>query len=154
MKTVEQVRDRASKTAGTLAGAGKKAAYAVVGASEMARKRIVKYSGKMRSTARKEFEAWVEEGERVTEQLREGKVVEDLKERVDFDHLQERVEKLRDQLEEVLANWRATFKPEKPTTKPKAKKTTAKKTASKATAKKATAKKPAADEEPETAAAV
>jgi hypothetical protein len=62
---------------------------------------------------RSEFEKWVTEGERMTAELRQGKVVDEIKEKVDFDHLQGRVEKLRDQLEDVLANWRATFKPEK-----------------------------------------
>ena len=106
-------KDSTSKTPGTIAGATKKAAYAVVGAPVVATRRLGRLSGKWRSGARREFERWVAEGERMTTELRQGKVVEEIKEKVDFDHLQGRVEKLRDQLEEVLANWRATFKPEK-----------------------------------------
>jgi hypothetical protein len=66
----------------------------------------------MTKSAQKQFEAWVDEGEKITQQLRDGKVVEELKDRVDFEQLQGRVEKLRDQLEDVLANWRDTFKPQ------------------------------------------
>ena len=33
----------------------------------------------------------------------------ELRERVDFDHIQGRAEKVRDQLEDVLVNWRESF---------------------------------------------
>lgn len=91
----------------------KKAAYAAVGAPVVAAKHVSRMSGTWRKSAKREFEKWVTEGERMTSEIRQGKVVGEIKEKVDFDHLQGRVEKLRDQLEEVLANWRTTFKPEK-----------------------------------------
>jgi ribosomal protein L12E/L44/L45/RPP1/RPP2 len=63
----------------------------------------------------------------------------------DFEHLQVQVEKLRDQLEDVLSTWRESFVPApqaaEPPAKATAKKTTAKKTTPKSTAKKTTAKK-------------
>jgi hypothetical protein len=120
-----------------------------VGAPAVAKKRIA--SEKWRKSARKEFDAWVTEGERLTGQVRDAKVVDDIKEKVDFDQLQGRVEKLRDQLEDVLSNWKATFKPEEKqeAKKPAAKKTTAKKAAAKkTTAKKAAAKKTTAKKSP------
>jgi len=133
-----------------------KAAYAVVGAPVVAGKKIAGYTGKIGKTAQKEFENWVSEGERMTAQVREGKVVTEIKERVDFEQLQGRVEKLRDQLEDVLAGWRESFKPEgdeeapaveeqatavKPKKVPAAKKApAAKKTAKAKTTKKAEAK--------------
>ena len=110
---METTTDKQPKSTGTIGATTKKAAYAVVGAPVVATKRLSRLSGKWRRNARREFEKWVAEGERMTAELRQGKVVEEIKEKVDFDHLQGRVEKLRDQLEDVLANWRATFKPEK-----------------------------------------
>lgn len=113
METTMTEKQETPKAAGAIGAATKKAAYAAVGAPVVATKRLTRLSGKWRRDARREFEKWVTEGERMTAELRQGKVVEEIKEKVDFDHLQGRVEKLRDQLEEVLANWRATFKPEK-----------------------------------------
>ena len=142
MKSMKEMRDTASKAAETVTDASKKAAYAVIGAPSVAKKRLG--SDKWRKGARKEWDAWVAEGERLTGQVRDAKVVEDLKDKVDFDQLQGRVEKLRDQLEDVLANWKATFKPEekkaaKPAAKSPAKKPAAKKKAStKPAAKKST----------------
>jgi hypothetical protein len=134
MKTATEMRDAAGKTMHTIADTSRKAAYAAVGAPVAAGKRIAGYTGKVRKTAQSTFEAWIAEGERVTTQLREGKVVEEIKERVDFEQLQGRVEKLRDQLEDVLSNWRESFKPEKAekaseetVSKPASKKSTAKK---------------------------
>lgn len=146
MKSMTEMREDAAKTATAVGAAGKKAAYAVVGAPVVAKKRLTKASTKWRKTARKEFDAWVTEGERLTSEVREGKVVDEIKEKVDFDQLQGRVEKLRDQLEDVLASWRSNFKPAEATPaakKPAAKKPAAKKTASPKTT--ATAKKDTAD---------
>jgi len=162
MKTVADIRDSAKDRVEDLTDTSKKAAYAVVGAPVVAGRRIADYAGKVGKSLQKEFEAWVTEGERLSGEVREAKLVTEIKERVDFDQLQGRVEKLKDQLEEVLANWRETFKPgqdksesDEPITakKPAAKKATAKKPAAKKpAAKKATAKKAAeakteADEE-------
>jgi hypothetical protein len=155
MKTITEMRDAAGKRVGELTEAAQKTgkfvvdsvqktAYAVVGAPAVTTKRMMDYGSKLSDTARKEFEAWVEEGEKLTGQLRERATIEELKERVDFDQLQDRVEKLRDQLEDVLANWRETFMPESekeaPAKKPAATKApAAKKPAAKPAAKKADA---------------
>jgi ElaB/YqjD/DUF883 family membrane-anchored ribosome-binding protein len=133
---VETMTEKQEATPKSTVGAvTKKAAYAVVGAPVVATKRLGRLSGKWRRGARREFEKWATEGERLTAELRQGKVVEEIKDKVDFDHLQGRVEKLRDQLEDVLANWRANFKPEKPeATEAEEKIETVKKTVKKATA--------------------
>lgn len=135
MKSATEIREAATKRLGDFADTGKKAAFAAVGAPVVAGKRIADWSGRMTKSAQKQFEAWVDEGEKITQQLRDGKVVEEIKDRVDFEQLQDRVEKLRDQLEDVLANWRDTFKPqetEKAEVVSKPKKATAKKPAPKA----------------------
>ncbi|HLA67837.1 MAG TPA: hypothetical protein VJP05_10165 [Acidimicrobiia bacterium] len=138
MKTATEMRETAGKTMHGIADTSKKAAFAVVGAPVVAGKHIVGYTGRVTKGAHKAIETWIAEGEKVTEQLREGRVVEEIKERVDFEQLQGRVERLRDQLEDVLSNWRESFKPEKAdkpsmdegqATKPAAKKPAAKKAA-------------------------
>jgi len=154
MKTATEIREVAKDRTDDLAGTSRKTAYAVMGAPVVAGRRIADYAGKFGKTLQKEFDAWVAEGERLSGELREAKMVSDIKERVDFDQLQGRVEKLKDQLEDVLANWRETFTPggdkEEAATKPAAKKAAvakkpaAKKPAAKASAKKAAAKKAAA----------
>lgn len=111
MKTVAEMREATMERVDELADGGKKAAFAAVGAPVVAGKRIADLAGKGWSALQKEFEAWVAEGERLSGEVREGKVVTELKERMDFDQLQGRVEKLKDQLEDVLTNWRETFKP-------------------------------------------
>jgi DNA topoisomerase-1 len=153
MKNATEMREAATKRMGDLADTGKKAAYAVVGAPVVAGRRIADWSGRMTKSAQSQFEAWVSEGEKLTEQFRDGSVVEDIKDRVDFDQLQGRVEKLRDQLEDVLANWRDSFRPQeamkaeapkpKAAKKPAAKKPATKKPAAKKPAAKPAAKKPA-----------
>lgn len=150
---VTEIRQRTAKAAGAVGTSAKKAAYAAIGAPAVARKRIAANSDKWRKGVQKEFDTWVAAGERLTGEMRDGKMVEDLKDKVDLDQLQDRVERLRDQLEDVLAGWRASFMPEKSdaaakkpaakapvTKKPAAKKPAVKKPAAKAPA----AKKPAA----------
>ena len=147
MKTATEIREVAKDRADDLAGTSRKTAYAVMGAPVVAGRRIADYAGKFGKTIQKEFDAWVTEGERLSGELREAKMVSDIKERVDFDQLQGRVEKLKDQLEDVLTNWRETFTPggdKEEAAKPAAKKPAAKKPAAKASAKKAAAKKAAA----------
>lgn len=134
---VTEIRQRTAKVAGAVGTSAKKAAYAAIGAPAVARKRIAANSDKWRKGVRSEFDTWVAAGERLTTEMRDGKMVEDLKDKVDLDQLQDRVEKLRDQLEDVLAGWRASFMPEKSATA--AKKPAAKKPAAKAPAKKASA---------------
>lgn len=106
-------------------------------------------------TAEKAINGWAEEGEKVVSRISEGTVVEEISSKVDLDQAKEQVSKLRDQLEDMLDTWRASFRPEekeakaaagKPAaSKPAAKSTAAKKPAAKSTAaKSSTAKKPAA----------
>ena len=147
----------------------KKALYAAVGGpmvtvkrageqlkelSDKLTDRFGEVSDKLTDDARKEFDLWADEGEKLVNKLSEQKVVEDLSARVDIDEIQERVGKLRDQLEDILSSWRESFAPhdevEKPAVevekKPAAKKPVAKKTttaAKKPAAKTAPAKKPA-----------
>ena len=132
---------------------GRKAAYALIGAPVWAAKRLADLTSDLGDISRREMQEWIKEGERITKKLSDKKVVEELSERVDLDQIQDQVERLRDQLESVLSNWRDSFRPEakkpaakkpaarKPATKkPAAKKPAAKKTA----AKKPAPKKPAA----------
>jgi topoisomerase IA-like protein len=144
MKTVAEMREVTMDRVEDLGESGKKAAFAMVGAPVVAGKRIADYAGKGWKSLQKEFEAWVAEGERLSGEVRDGKVVNEIKERVDFDNLQGRVEKLKDQLEDVLTNWRENFKPAEAAAKvePKAAPKTA--AAKKPAAKKPAAKKPAA----------
>ena len=87
MKTITEMRDDATKRAGELADVaqktgktmletGKKAAFAVVGAPAVTRKRAMEYGSKLGDTARKEFDAWATEGERLTGLLKSGLVNE------------------------------------------------------------------------------
>jgi hypothetical protein len=141
MKTATELRDSAKNHVDDLTDTSKKAAFAVMGAPVVAGRRIADYAGRVGKTLQQEFETWVAEGERLSGEVREGKMVSDLKERVDLDQLQGRVEKLKDQLEDVLTNWRETFKPgqaKKEADEAKAKK----KPAAKSGAKKPAAKKP------------
>lgn len=124
---------------------GRKAAYALIGAPVWAAKKISEFSADMGDATRREFEAWVKEGEKLAKRLSDGKMVEELSERVDLDQIQDQVEKLRDQLEGVLGNWRESFRAEPAEKKPAAKKPAARKPAAKKpAAKKPAAKKPAA----------
>ena len=135
---------------------GRKAAYALIGAPVWAAKRLAEFTSDLGDVSRREMQEWIKEGERITKRLSDNNVVEELSERVDLDQIQDQVERLRDQLETVLGNWRESFRPEKPaakkpaakkpaTKKPAAKKPAAKKTPAKKTAaKKTAAKKPAA----------
>ena len=145
----------------------KKYLYAAVGApvavAKVASERVNELRDKLTSNAldlsreaQKQFDEWAAEGEKLISRLSEGKVVDELAAKVDFDQMQEQVSRLRDQLEEMLNTWRANFRPEKAEapkeeaaaeTAPAAEATAAKKTttAKKPAAKKTTtAKKPAA----------
>ena len=135
-----------------------KAMHAAVGAPMVAKRRLTELSERMVEGARKEYEAWAKEGEKVSKRIQESDVMDGLGSRLDLDHIQGRVDRVRDQLEDVLANWRESFRPEtgkpaadKPATKPATSKPAAKKTTAakkpatkKPAAKKTAAKKPAA----------
>lgn len=63
--------------------------------------------------AEKAVRAWAAEGEKVVNKISEGKVVEEISSKVDLDQAKVQVTKLRDQLEDMLATWRTSFRPEK-----------------------------------------
>jgi hypothetical protein len=118
------------------------------------------------SDMKSRIDTWAGEGEQFLGKVTDAKTLDDLTSKVDFDQVQTQVNKLRDQLEDIVGTWRANFRPEskpaekvvvsatavapkaaaKPTTasKPAAKKPAAKATAAKTTASKPAAKKPAA----------
>ncbi|MDH3539360.1 MAG: hypothetical protein OEP52_05145 [Acidimicrobiia bacterium] len=125
---------------------GKKAAYALIGAPVWAAKKISEMTADVGDATKREFEAWVKEGESLAKKLSDKKMVEELSERMDLDQIQDQVEKLRDQLEGVLGNWRESFRAEgKPAPKAAATKAQARKPAArKPAARKPAAKKPAA----------
>ena len=135
----------------------KKTAFVALGAPVVVARKLKDFSSKLMSDAQGQLDEYAAEGEKVTKQLKDRNVVEELEHRMNIDKVQDRVEQLRDQLETTLNNWRESFAPEaekaepkKEAAKPAAKKPAAKKPAakkapaSKATAKKAPAKKPAA----------
>ena len=107
----------------------KKALYAAVGApmvgyreaadrvSEL-RTRFNKEADTLGKSATARFEKWAAEGEKLINRLSDAKVVDEFASRVDFDQVSTQVNKLRDQLEDLLATWRSSFRPEKlPTVK-------------------------------------
>jgi hypothetical protein len=103
--------------------------------------------------ANKTIDEWATEGEKVVTGIREGKVVEEISQKVDLDQAKEQVSKLRDQLEDMLATWRQSFRPEKAEEaasekapdKPAASTPAAKTTAKKPATKKPATKKPASE---------
>ena len=160
----------------------KKAMYAAVGAPVVAyrmatetvselRSRLNEEADSLGKTAQTRMNKWAAEGEKVWNRLSDAKVVDEFASRVDFDQVSTQVNKLRDQLEDLLATWRSSFRPEKlptiraeassegvkfetiPQKKPTARKSTAakkaggvktsatKKSAAKSTATKSAAKK-------------
>jgi len=132
--------------------AASKAWYTALGAPIVTGRKLRELGTRIAGDLAGEAEVWEAEGRKLTGQIQESKVVEQVQSRVDVDQIQEQVEKLRDQLEHVLVNWRHGFKPNgsavaKPAEKPMAAaapKPAAKPAARKAPAKKATARKPAA----------
>ncbi len=123
-----------------------KAMYAAVGAPLVASRRLGELRDRVYEGARKEYASWAKEGEKVGKKVRKSDMVEELTSRLDLDHIQGRVDRLRDQLDDVMTNWRESFRPDagKPSA-PAAKTAAAKKPAAKKpAAKTAAAKKPAA----------
>jgi hypothetical protein len=88
--------------------------------------------------AEKAIDSWAVEGEKVVGRITEGKVVDELTSKVDLDQAKEQVSKLRDQLEDMLATWRTSFRPEKGNEKTETPE-------AEATAPKTSTKKPAGD---------
>lgn len=122
-----------------------KTAYAAVGAPVVIGRKMRDFGNKFINDAQTQFDAFADEGEQVTSQLKKRNVVEELEQRMNIEKVQGRVEQLRDQLESTLHNWRESFAPvAKPEPAAPAKKPAAKKAPAKPAAKKAPAKKPAA----------
>ena len=141
---------------------GKNVLYAAVGAPVVAARKVAEAVTELRSslnkeadtlgkTANKRVALWANEGEKLVSKITDAKMVDELTSKVDFDQVSTQVSKLRDQLEDMLATWRASFRPEKlPTVKVEAspagvkveaKKTIARKPVKKAASQKAVAKK-------------
>ncbi|HET9259602.1 MAG TPA: hypothetical protein VFP42_05675 [Acidimicrobiia bacterium] len=98
--------------------------YAAVGAPVVAAKKVTaqvtelkgkvsKETANYTEVANKALDEWAAEGEKVVTRISEGKVVEEISSKVDLDQAKEQVGKLRDQLEDMLATWRTSFRPEK-----------------------------------------
>jgi hypothetical protein len=128
--------------------------YAAVGAPVVAARKVGVKVGHMRSklsegatnygkTAEKAISGWAVEGEKVVGKISDGKVVDEITSKVDLDQAKEQVSKLRDQLEDMLATWRNSFRPEK-TIEVKETDASAKSASKSPAAKTAAAKKPAA----------
>ena len=150
-----------TKNATKSKGVYSKALYATVGGPVLTAKRVNEKFADITARLRdinlsdglkKEFDAWAAEGEKLVDRLGDQPVIEEWTAKLDDIKVPEGVSKLRGQLDDMVANWRDTFRPttEVPaeeTPKPTPKKATATKaaTAKKPAAKKATAaKKPAA----------
>ncbi|MFP3882821.1 MAG: hypothetical protein ACLFRT_01410 [Actinomycetota bacterium] len=129
--------------------------YAAVGAPVVAARKVTDRVNDLKNrvsqettsyteAANKAIDDWAIEGEKVVTEIRDGKVVEEISHKVDLDQAKEQVSKLRDQLEDMLATWRQSFRPEDHSEKAPADKTAAETTAKASAAKSATAKKPAA----------
>jgi hypothetical protein len=102
--------------------------YAAVGAPVVAARKLGDRFTEIRASLSKEADnlgkttnerinVWANEGEKVVNRISEGKMVDELAAKVDFDQVSEQVSKLRDQLEDLLGTWRASFRPEKTTPK-------------------------------------
>jgi hypothetical protein len=126
--------------------------YAAVGAPVVAARKVGVKVNDLRAklseeatgygqAAEKAIDKWAVEGEKVVGRITDGKVVDEITSKVDLDQAKEQVSKLRDQLEDMLATWRTSFRPEKAGEKAEVEETKA--PATKAPAR-ATAKKPAA----------
>jgi hypothetical protein len=98
--------------------------YAVVGAPVVAARKVGEKAGDVRikfsesatgygQAAEKTIDKWAVEGEKVVGRISDGKVVEEISAKVDLEKGKEQVGKLRDQLEDMLATWRNSFRPEK-----------------------------------------
>ena len=131
-----------------------KAWYAALGAPVVTGRKIRDLGSRIAGDLASEAEVWEAEGRKLSGQIQESKVVEQVQSRVDVDQLQEQVEKLRDQLEGELANWRHGFRPAvtgaadkmttvQPTVRPVAEPTARKTPAKKAQTRKPAARKPA-----------
>lgn len=138
----------------------KKYMYAAVGAPvavakttqtkvEGIRSRIEQNLKSLGTDAQNRIEDWADAGESAVGRISDAKSIDDLTTRVDFDQVQTQVNKLRDQLEDLVATWRSNFRPAteadvKPEAKPAVKKPAAKKPVAKTATKRPATRKPAA----------
>lgn len=100
----------------------KNALYAAVGAPIAAAKTLSARFESLRTelesrtedlaqTAQKTLDEWAKEGRQAVTRVSDGKMVDEFASKVDFDQAREQVSKLRDQLEDMLTTWRASFRP-------------------------------------------
>jgi len=98
--------------------------YAAVGAPVVAARKVGAKAGEVKSklsegateytqVAGKAIDSWAVEGEKVVGRISDGKVVEEISSKVDLDQAKVQVSKLRDQLEDMLATWKTSFRPDK-----------------------------------------
>ena len=117
--------------------------YAAVGAPVVAARKVGAKAGEVKSklsegateytqVAGKAIDSWAVEGEKVVGRIGDGKVVEEISSKVDLDQAKVQVSKLRDQLEDMLATWKTSFRPEKAVDKDAPAKAPARKPAAKA----------------------
>lgn len=126
----------------------KKSAFVVVGAPVVVGRKVKDFSTKMAADAQDQIDEYAVAGEKVAKQLQDRNVVEEIEHRMNIDKVQDRVEQLRDQLENTLNNWRESFAPEADAKATPAKATATKAAATKPAAKKAPAKKASAKKAP------
>src|SRR5688500_10837440 len=103
---------------------GKNVFYAAVGAPVVAARKVADAVAELRSTLNKEADSlgkttnkrvavWADEGEKIVNRITDAKMVDELTSKVDFDQVSTQVSKLRDQLEDMLSTWKASFRPER-----------------------------------------
>jgi hypothetical protein len=101
----------------------KKYLYAAVGAqvavAKSAQARIEDLMAKLSENAssassdlKSRVDTWAGEGEQFLGKVTDTKAIDELTAKVDFDQVQTQVNKLRDQLEDIVSTWRANFRPE------------------------------------------
>ena len=100
----------------------KKYLYAAVGAPvtvlkaaqdkvEEIREKLSESTKTFTGDAQKQVDSWATEGESFVTKLTESKAIDDITAKVDFDQMQTQVNRLRDQLEDLVETWRANFQP-------------------------------------------
>ncbi|MFO7547715.1 MAG: hypothetical protein R6X29_02415 [Acidimicrobiia bacterium] len=92
-------------------GAPVVAGRAVQGTFESLRQKLTENRVTLTKETKDLVAEWAVEGEKALDRLGEGKMVDELTAKVDFDQMQEQVGKLRDQLEDMLETWRTNFRP-------------------------------------------
>ncbi len=131
----------------------KKALFATVGAPVLTARRVnekfQEITSRLRDAdltedLRAEFDAWAAEGEKLLDRFGDQPMIEELSSRFEDMHMPAQVSKLREQLDEMVESWRASFRPATESVKVPVEQSAATAPAAKSTASKATTKKPAA----------